>query len=886
MKNSNEIRETFLRYFEERGHRRVPSGSLVPKNDPSLLFTNAGMNQFKDVFLGRDRRDYSRAASSQKCMRVSGKHNDLETVGRTPRHHTFFEMLGNFSFGDYFKEEAIAYAWELCTGIYGIDRDRLIVTVFEEDDEAFDIWKDRIGVPRERIFRCGEKENFWAMGDTGPCGPCSELHYDMGDRVGDTTSPFGEDSDRFVEIWNLVFMQYDRDGSGRMTPLPSPSIDTGMGLERIACVLQEVAGNYETDLFKPIVDEAARLTGVPYGESGRTDVGLRILADHSRAAAFLVNDGVVPANEGRGYVLRKILRRAIRHGRMLGREEPFIFTLTALVAELMASAYPELLRSREYAATVVRNEEEKFSATLSHGLTLLEDLFRRVDESGNGGTLPGEELFRLYDTFGFPYDLAREIAEERGLAVDDAGFRTELEKQRARARASWKGGEAQLRPIHRALADRHLRTEFTGYSQISDVAGHVLALVRGDDEVEMLGEGEEGEVVLDRSPFYAEAGGQVGDQGAIENEMVRAEVVDTYCPVGGLRLHRVRVLHGELRRGDAASSSVDVDRRLHIMRNHTATHLFHAALRETLGEHVKQAGSLVAPDRFRFDFTHYKPLSSWEIHQIEERVNQKIRENLPLAVRVETLDDAVGAGAMALFGEKYEDRVRVVSVPGYSMELCGGTHVDRTGDISLFKIVSESSISAGVRRVEAITGAAAVERFLRDERTLRELAERLQVHRDRIGPAVERLADELRDASRRIERLQLKLAFRDSVDATESARRIEGVKVLARRIENLDRNNLRQLADQILNRLQSGVVALGTSEEGKVSLVVMVSRDLTDRLRADELIRPIARLVGGGGGGKADMAEAGGRNSEKLEEALESLYGLVAETLPSTGAKI
>jgi alanyl-tRNA synthetase len=885
MKSSNEIRETFLRYFEERSHRRVPSSSLVPKNDPTLLFTNAGMNQFKDVFLGRDRRDYSRAASSQKCMRVSGKHNDLETVGRTPRHHTFFEMLGNFSFGDYFKEEAIAYAWELCTDIYGVDPKRLIVTVFEQDDEAYEIWRDRVGVPSERIFRCGEKENFWAMGDTGPCGPCSELHFDMGDRVGDTASPFGQESDRFVEIWNLVFMQYDRDGAGRMTPLPSPSIDTGMGLERIACVLQNVAGNYETDLFKPIIAEASRLTAVRYGENERTDVGLRILADHSRAAAFLVNDGVIPANEGRGYVLRKILRRAIRQGRMLGREEPFIFTLTTLVAELMASAYPELGRSREYAATVVRNEEEKFSATLGHGLALLEDLFQRTAPSGDGGTLPGDELFRLYDTFGFPYDLAREIAEERGFDVDDAGFRAELERQRTRARASWKGGEAQVRPIHRALADSRPGTEFTGYGRISEVAGRVLALVRSDEEVEVLREGEEGEVVLDRSPFYAEAGGQVGDRGVIENELVRAEVLDTFSPVGGLRLHRARVLHGELRRGDSVSSSVDVDRRLHTMRNHTATHLFHAALRETLGDHVKQAGSLVAPDRFRFDFTHYKPLSSWEIRQIEERVNQKIRENIPLAVRVESLDDAVGAGAVALFGEKYEDRVRVVSVPGYSMELCGGTHVDRTGDISLFKIVSESGISAGVRRVEAITGAAAVERFLRDEQTLRELAERLHVRRDQVGPAVERMAEELREAARQVERLQLQLAFRDSVDAAEAARRIGGVRVLARRVEHLDRNNLRQLADQILNRLKSGVVALGTPENGKVSLVVMVSADLSDRLRADELIRPMARLVGGGGGGKSDMAEAGGRNPEKLDEALEALYGLVAEALPSTGAK-
>ncbi len=888
MPTADEIRETFLRFFEERGHKRVKSSSLIPKNDATLLFTNAGMNQFKDVFLGRDQREYRRAASSQKCMRVSGKHNDLETVGRTPRHHTFFEMLGNFSFGDYFKSEAIAWAWELCTKVYGIDPRYLVVTVFEEDDEAYAIWRDQVGVPGDRIFRCGEKDNFWAMGDTGPCGPCSEIHYDMGERVGDTTSPFGSEGNRWVEIWNLVFMQYNRDASGRLTPLPSPSIDTGMGLERIACVLQGVAGNYETDLFRPIIEEASRLTGVEYGRQESTDISLRILADHSRAAMFLVDDGVVPGNEGRGYVLRKILRRAIRHGRMLGREEPFLFTLTALVAELMGGAYPELLKSREYAAQIVRNEEEKFSATLSVGLSLLEDLFRQAGTTADR-VVPGSELFRLYDTYGFPFDLAREIAEEQGFSVDERGFQVELEKQRVRARASWKGSEAQVRDIYRRLAERGFRTEFTGYTQITEVEGRILALVRGEEEAEQLLEGEEGEVVLDRTPFYAEAGGQIGDRGVMESDLGRAEVLDTFAPVGGLRLHRVRLLHGELRVGDKVVSSVATDRRLNTVRNHTATHLLHAALREVLGEHVKQAGSLVAPERLRFDFTHYRALTDWEIRQIEDRVNQKIRENLPVCTEIKDLDEAVSAGAMALFGEKYDQQVRVVSVPGFSMELCGGTHAERTGDLSLFKIVSESSISAGVRRIEAITGEAAWRRFLEDEAALRALEETLHSRRDQLGESVQRVLAELREAQKQIERLQLQLAQRDSADAAQNAREIAGVRVVARRIDNVDRGTLRRLADQIRGKLRSGVVVLGTPENGKVSLVVMVTPDLSDRLRADELIRPIARIVGGGGGGRADMAEAGGKEPAKLPEALEQVYAEVERGLaarPADGGNV
>jgi alanyl-tRNA synthetase len=878
MKTSDEIRETFLRYFEERGHKRVNSGPLVPKDDPTLLFTNAGMNQFKDVFLGHDRRDYSRATSSQKCMRVSGKHNDLESVGRTPRHHTFFEMLGNFSFGDYFKTEAIEFAWELCTEVYGLEKDRLIVTVFEEDDEALEIWRDHVGVPSEIIYKCDEKENFWSMGETGPCGPCSELHYDLGDRIGDIESPFGAESDRFVEIWNLVFMQFNRDANGKMTPLPSPSIDTGMGLERIACVLQGLSSNYDTDLFQPLIEEASRLTGIVYGESPDNDTSLRILADHSRACMFLIDDGVVPGNEGRGYVLRKILRRAIRHGKMLGQEHPFIFTLTSLVAEIMSEGYPELVKTREYAAKVVKNEEERFSATLSHGMTLLERIFESVRGSGSE-VIPGSELFRLYDTYGFPLDLAREIAEESKLCIDETGFREELEKQRRRARASWKGGETIILPIYRELASEGISTEFTGHEATSGIESKVLAILRDEQPAEFLGTGEEGEIVLDRTPFYAEAGGQIADQGIVENEICQAEVQDVQIPVPGLRLHKVRVLHGQLATGDELRASIDVRQRHRTASNHTATHLLHAALREIVGEHVKQAGSMVAPDRLRFDFTHYQPLSAWEIQRIEEIVNEKIRTNIEVNTEIRDLDEAVESGAMALFGERYDQKVRVVSIPGYSMELCGGTHVGRTGDISLFKIVSEGSISAGVRRIEAVTGADAVERFLSHERLLAELSEQLHVRSDQLIQAVEKLAGDARESRKELERLQIELARDRSDNALRAVQEVQGVKVLSLKVENLDRSALRQLADQLKNKLGSGVVVLGVTIDDRVSIVSMVSDDLTGRLQANELIRPIAQAVGGGGGGKADMAEAGGRNPAALDQALKEVYPLVAEAL-------
>lgn len=871
-----------MKFFEERGHRRVQSSSLIPKDDPTLLFTNAGMNQFKDVFLGIDSRDYTRAVSSQKCMRVSGKHNDLETVGRTPRHHTFFEMLGNFSFGDYFKKDAIEFAWELCTQVYGLKAEKLIVTVFRDDDEAYDLWRGHIGISEERLIRCGEEENFWAMGETGPCGPCSEIHYDMGDRLGDTDSAFGVESDRFVEIWNLVFMQFNRSASGEMTPLPSPSIDTGMGLERISCVLQGVSSNYETDLFRPLIQEAESLTGVPYGRSEDADVSLRILADHSRAAMFLISDGIVPGNEGRGYVLRKILRRAIRHGKMLGRDAPFLFSMAALVAELMKKAFPDLEKSRDYAARIVKSEEERFGTTLAHGMTLLDEIFEKLERQ-RVHLVPGEDLFRLYDTFGFPLDLAREICQERGFEPDEEGFEEALEKQRQRARASWKGAERTVPPAYADLSRKGLDTEFTGYKELADVEGEVLALLRDQEPVDELAEGQTGEVALSRTPFYAEAGGQVADTGLIANAAVHAEVEDAFSPTGSLQLHRVRILKGRLRVGDVVRSTVSRSRRRWTESNHTATHLLHAALRQLLGEHVKQAGSLVAPDRLRFDFTHFQPLSAGELRELEETVNSKIQENLAVEWEVRDLDDAIREGAMALFGEKYRDRVRVVRIPGFSLELCGGTHVERTGDVGVFKIVGEGSISAGVRRLEAVTSQKAVQRMIEDDRVLQELTRDLRVGRDQLSEAIGKMSRELKDAQRKAAELELQLAKGRTGDVESEVQRVGGVNVLARRVENLDRNGLRRLAAELKNRLRSGVVVLGTDANGSAHLVAMVSADLTDRIRADHLIRGLAALIDGGGGGKPEMAEAGGKDASGLDRALDEAIEMVRSAAGDSG---
>ena len=878
MKSASKIREEFLNFFEARGHRRVRSGSLLPHDDPTLLFTNAGMNQFKDVFLAREKRDYCRAATSQKCMRVSGKHNDLEEVGRTPRHHTFFEMLGNFSFGDYFKKEAVDFAWELCTEVYGLPAERLAASVFESDDEAYDLWKDRIGLPESRIYRLGASENFWSMGDAGPCGPCSEIHYDMGTASPAAASDGEPDPARFLEVWNLVFLQFEKDKKGKQSPLPSPSIDTGMGLERIACILQGVQSNYDTDLFVPIIGEASRLTDVAYGEDDRSDVSLRILADHSRACAFLINDGVVPSNEGRGYVLRKILRRAIRHGKMLGTSEPFLFTLVALVADLMKDAYPELEPSREYTSRLIKAEEGKFSSTLSSGLQLLEEMFETARKK-DSSQLPGSQLFRLYDTFGFPLDLAREVAEERGFQIDENGFFQEMKKQRERARASWKGTEKAVSPVYQELAENVAASEFTGYTEMEGVEGGITAVLRDGERGDRLNAGDAGEVLLDRTPFYAEGGGQIGDTGSMETESARLQVTDTYRPIQGLHVHRVQVQQGSFSVGDEVRSSVDLERRHHTARNHTATHLLHAALQDILGEHVKQSGSLVAPDRLRFDFSHFQPVSSREIRMVEEMVNEKIRDNLKLEISLRDLEAALEAGAMALFGEKYGDQVRTVSIPGFSLELCGGSHVGATGEIALFKVTHESSISAGVRRVEAVTGHGATERFLESEGALDRLSADLRVGREGVEETVQRLSDQLRETQKKLEHMQFRLAREQTGDVLAEAREISGVKVLVKRVEDLDRAGLRSLADELRNKLRSGVVVLGAPINGKVGLVAMVSSDLTGRVKANELVSRIARTVRGGGGGRPDMAEAGGSDPSLLDVALEQAYAEMEEIL-------
>lgn len=879
MKTASEIREGFLSFFEERKHRRVRSSSLVPADDPTLLFTNAGMNQFKQVFLGLETRDYQRATSSQKCMRVSGKHNDLEAVGRTARHHTFFEMLGNFSFGDYFKKEAIEYAWELCTQVYGLSPERLFISVYQEDNEALALWRDHMGIPAVRIFKMGKKDNFWTMGETGPCGPCSELHYDM------LTSPAGHkdcslecDCGRYVEIWNLVFMQFNREGSGQAVPLSSPSIDTGMGLERLACVLQGTQSNYETDLFRPLVEEAARLTGTSYGQEENKDVSLRILADHGRACAFLINDGVVPGNEGRGYVLRKILRRAIRHGKMLGKEDPFIFTLTTLVSQLLKEPYPELEKSREYSAKIVKNEEESFSSTLTYGTQLLdevcEDTLKKKED-----VLPGSDLFRLYDTYGFPLDLAKEIAAERGLKIDEEGFTEELEKQRQRARVNWKGSKKEIKPIFQELAKQKLTTHFTGHTEINHVEAQVLALLQNNELISELPAGQTGEIIFNQTPFYAEGGGQVADTGMVEAKEMTAVVKDVYKPIAGLHVHAIQVKQGMITKGTVVHCTVGDKTRHDTASNHTATHLLQASLRDILGEHVKQSGSLVTPNRLRFDFAHYQSVTSEELCQIEELVNNKIRENIEVQTEIRNLEEAIQEGAMALFGEKYQENVRVVTIPGFSMELCGGTHVARTGHIALFKIISESSISAGVRRVEAVTGAKAYTRFLEDELLLKSLSDELHVQRNELLETIGRMAQELKGTHRQIEQLQLQLAQQESNNAIEQAREIHGVRILSQKVNGLDRKALRQLADQLKDKLKTGVVVLGTPINDKVSLVVMVTSDLTDRIKADDLIQKIAPLVKGGGGGKSELAEAGGKDAGNLENALEHAYKVVEKLL-------
>jgi alanyl-tRNA synthetase len=841
----NEIRETFLNFFAANSHRIVRSSSLVPANDPTLLFTNAGMNQFKDVFTGLEKRDYSRATTSQKCVRAGGKHNDLDNVGYTRRHHTFFEMLGNFSFGDYFKKDAVALAWELLTRDFSIPKDKLYISVFREDDDAERLWQEVAGVPKSRIFRLDEADNFWQMGETGPCGPCSEIYYDFGPEAGVGEFP-NDPGERFVEIWNLVFMQFDRSADGVMTPLPRPSIDTGMGLERVSCVLQGKLSNYDTDLLSPIIHRAAEMFGVAYGDDPRTDVALRINADHVRAAAFLVHDGVTPSNEGRGYVLRKIMRRAIRNARMIGREEPYLYELTGFVADLMKPGYPEMLESIQRVARVVKDEEHRYATTFQ----VAEKVFIDEAKSAAGGVLPGAASFKLYDTFGLALDEQEEMARERGLTIDQVGFQAEMEKQRTRARASWRGADkTQIAPVYKDLPP----SEFIGRETLESPV-KVVRVIEHDGNTEL---------VLHRTPFYAEAGGQVGDTGVLVSPSTGdtiAFVRNTYKPAPGATVHRVEIV-SPIREGEELIGKVDGSLRHSTMRNHTATHLLHAALRKVLGPHVKQAGSIVDPNRLRFDFTHYAHTDPEELTEIQKLVNEEILKNIEVHTDVMDLDQALNTGAMALFGEKYGDRVRVVSIPGFSKELCGGTHVHRTGDIGLCVVTYEASISAGVRRIEAITGEAILEKFHQEAAASRQ--------------AQEKLAEEKRALERQVEQYKERLA-RSEVSGIESGvREIKGAKVLAAQVAGMDREQLRTMVDSLRVKWKTAVVILGSSQDSNVAIVVGVTKDLTSKVHAGKLAGSVAQAVGGKGGGRPDMAEAGGKDPAALAGALDSAYKTV-----------
>ncbi len=861
----HQIRQQFLDFFGARGHRVVRSSSLVPANDPTLLFANAGMNQFKDVFLGLEKRDYRRAASSQKCVRAGGKHNDLENVGYTRRHLTFFEMLGNFSFGDYFKAEAIEFAWDLVTKDFALPRDRLYITVFREDDEAENLWQKIAGVPKSRIFRLDEKDNFWQMGDTGPCGPCSEIHFDMGVAAatpGREHEQFPSDAgDRFVEIWNLVFMQYDRDASGTLTPLPRPSVDTGMGLERIAAVMQGKLSVFDTDLIYPVMEKAADLFNLTPGSDTRVDTALRIVADHARSSAFLIHDGVLPANDGRGYVLRKIMRRAMRHARLIGIEEPFLYQITGFVGELMSGPYPEMLESVQRVARVVKDEEHRYATTF----LVAEKMFLDSIRSLEGSVVPGSVAFKLYDTYGLALDEQEEMARERALTIDREGFEQEMERQRERARASWKGaGKGVIIPAYQKLLEQG-RTKFLGYTDLESTS-RVIGLLVGKQPVDSVPAGIKAELIFDQTPFYAEAGGQVGDRGVLysaSGEKV-ADVETAFAGVPGLTVHGIVTL-APIRVGDILTGVVAVPVRDSTRRNHTATHLLHAALRQVLGTHVKQAGSVVEPGRLRFDFTHYAALDHAEIEEVERLANEQILRNAEVETAILPLEDALATGAMALFGEKYGEQVRVVTVPGFSRELCGGTHVRRTGDIGVCKIVHESSISAGVRRIEAITGEAALRQFQETSGALRRVADLIKASEPELIEQVEKLLARERALAR--ERDQLK----DQQAAGIVARLMpaNGGPVVER-VDGLDRQQMRAIADALRNR-KVPVVILASVADGDVAIVAAVKKDFTATFHAGKLAGALAQAVGGKGGGRPDMAEGGGKNPAALDQALRQL---------------
>jgi alanyl-tRNA synthetase len=889
----HELRDTFLRYFERHGHAVVRSSPLVPANDPTLLFTNAGMVQFKAVFLGEERRDYVRATTSQKCVRAGGKHNDLENVGRTARHHTFFEMLGNFSFGDYFKTEAIAYAWQFLTRDLGIPPGRLCATVFTDDDEAFELWKAH--VPQDRILRLGEKDNFWAMGDTGPCGPCSEVHFHQGDHIRCAEEAAGRrclgpacECDRWLEIWNLVFMQFDRDASGRLTPLPKPSIDTGMGLERIAAVVQGKSSNFDTDLLRPLIADVERRCGKAYGAVESDDVSMRVIADHARATAFLIADQVSPSNEWRGYVLRRIMRRAMRHGRLLGLVEPFLWQVTGAVTELMGGVYPELVEQRSRVADLARLEEERFAETLDRGLERIAEEAERAGSwpgAGQGSRrVPGKVLFTLYDTYGFPVDLAQEVLEERGFAVTpetQAEYDQEMEAQRERARSSgtFGGGGAptgdESPAAYQALLADVPKAEFLGYEAMTAPA-RILAMIAGGRRRREAVAGDEVEVILDRTPFYAESGGQIGDTGVLSGRQGRGDVTDTQYRGAGLIAHRLRVTEGGFREGEDVAVSVESPRRQGLRLHHTGTHLLHAALRKVLGTHVTQAGSLVAPDRLRFDFTHAKPVKDRDLERVEDMVNEAVRANITVDPFWTDLDAALRMGAMALFGEKYGNHVRVIRIGDFSTELCGGTHLDATGQIGLFKVTTEGAVASGVRRLEAVTGSAALAHVGQEKQALRQAADLLRTPPLELPRRLQKLLDDQKSLEKQLAELEARLAKGRAQDLVAGARAVAGVPVVVARLDGLNSEGLRAVVDSVRERLGSGVVVLGAVTDGSTSLIGATTKDLVGRVPANKLIQEVAKVVGGGGGGRPDLAQAGGKNPAELDRALAGVYDLVA----------
>ncbi|ACS81173.1 alanine--tRNA ligase [Maridesulfovibrio salexigens] len=878
---ASEIREKFLKYFEKNGHTIVDSSSLVPKDDPTLLFTNAGMVQFKNTFLGQEKRDYVRATTSQKCLRVGGKHNDLENVGRTARHHTFFEMLGNFSFGDYFKEDAIKFCWGFLTEELGLPKDKLYVTIYTDDDEADELWQKVVNFPAERIYRLGEKDNFWSMGDTGPCGPCSEVHIDQGEDMscGPNCGIGKCDCDRYLEIWNLVFMQYDQDEEGNRVPLPRPSIDTGMGLERITAVCQGVQSNFETDIFQPMIQAVAKKAGVKYKEDSEIDTALQVIADHSRSIAFLITDQILPSNEGRGYVLRRLIRRAFRFGRLLGLTDPFLHETTAMVVEQMSGQFPELLDNKDFMARMVKEEEERFSQTLDKGLIILEEEMEELKKAGKN-LISGETAFKLYDTYGFPLDIINDVAEKQEFEVDEDGFNAAMKEQKDRAKAAWKGsGEKNSGAIFRQVLEAGLKNSFTGYSELTTESRIVNLLSEEGEHLERITQGNGGWIITAATPFYGESGGQMGDTGAVGTLTGNAEVLETVKASADLTASKVFVSEGELLLEQEAKLEVSPETRVATERNHTVTHLLHAALKKVLGDHVKQSGSLVGPDRLRFDFTHIAAMTPEEIGEVENEVNRAILGDTPVVVQEMSNDEAAAKGATALFGEKYGDVVRVVEIPGESMELCGGTHLKATGEAGTFVIQSESGVAAGIRRIEAATGWNSL-KFLQEQRAeVVTSSAMLKAAPGQLADRIAALQSQVKELTKANDKLQSKLASGAGADLMSSIEEIGGVKVLAAKLEVTNVKALRDQADALRSKMDSGIFCLVAQvDDNKVSLIIAVTKDLHDRFQAGALIKPVAAEVGGGGGGRPDMAQAGGTNPAGIEKAFATLKKLVADS--------